>query len=530
MLYEFVNNLILEGVESKNMALAKHYLYDNKGMDEANAMKFIGAIKHDIPNSRLGKCKFILAIVRMAVNGEFGDANTINMINRCLYYAASEAHIEEYDNNLNGMSASEFIDRFRTIGDTDLSNDKEELSKLDYSNSSNYDIVRIDSFDDAESYGEYVDWCITYDYEAFSNYTNNGENAFYFCLRKDYEEIDCTKGKNCPLDDYGLSMIAVSVRPDGSPNTITCRWNHDNGGNDSVMTPKELSYIIGRNFYEVFKPLTPEDINANKSRIFEVAMDEVRYQLSFDEPDQCCDAIYEYDPSQGDTIDIDCYAFGVEEGYIIADKDGDPIIKEIFSYVGEHRYGDVICVRVCGDDAFLRVDGTYVLKPHNWSLENHFNLGFGLINDYPMRSNLVDKDGNWLFDEWVYSVYVPDIAKGMAFSDGSEYEGDIIVCKESRAMYLYTLKEHRFKPTMFKYFEGYGNAIYLLTKPNDNFIVYDIVSGKQIMAGYGVRKGYNRNNGLHWFEMDDGKLYAVDIDGNIVDINSGKIVWENPYE
>lgn len=527
MLYEFVNNLILEGVESKNMALAKHYLYDNKGMDEANAMKFIGAIKHDIPNSRLGKCKFILAMVRMSVNGELGDANTINMINRCLYYAASEAHIKEYDNDLNGMSASEFIDRFKTIGDTDLSDDKEELSKLNYSNSSNYDIVRIDSFDDAESYSEYVDWCITYDSEAFLNYTNNGENAFYFCLRKDYEEINRAEGKNCPLDDYGLSMIAVSVRPDGSPNTITCRWNHDNGGNDSVMTPKELSYVIGRNFYEVFKPLTPEDIKANKERNFENALDEVRYHLSFDEPGQCCDANYEYDPAQGDTIDIDCYAFGVDEGYIIADKDGNPIIKEIFSYVDEYRYGDVIKVRVCNNDGFLRVDGTYILEPNNCSIDSYFESGFGVIYKHPNRYNLIDKEGNWLLDKPAFLIYVPHYSR---FVSQLPYDGDLIIYDTPETFHLYSLKEHRFKPTMFKEFVGYGDAIYLLTKPNDKFIVYDILGGKQIMAGYGIKKGYDRNSGLHWFEMDDGKLYAVDIDGNIVDINSGKIVWENPYE
>ena len=50
------------------------------------------------------------------------------------------------------------------------------------------------------------------------------------------------------------------------------------------------------------------------------------------------------------------------------------------------------------------------------------------------------------------------------------------------------------------------------------------------MFGNGVKMGYIQNSGIRWFEMDNGKLYAVDIDGNIVDVNSGKIVWENPYK
>ena len=40
----FARTVISEGVESKNMAAAKHYLYDNAGMDEKTALKTIGAI------------------------------------------------------------------------------------------------------------------------------------------------------------------------------------------------------------------------------------------------------------------------------------------------------------------------------------------------------------------------------------------------------------------------------------------------------------------------------------------------------
>lgn len=49
-------------------------------------------------------------------------------------------------------------------------------------------------------------------------------------------------------------MIAVSVDENGRLNTCTCRWNHDNGGNDSIMDPKQISEVIGMNFYQTFKP------------------------------------------------------------------------------------------------------------------------------------------------------------------------------------------------------------------------------------------------------------------------------------
>ena len=77
---------------------------------------------------------------------------------------------------------------------------------------------------------------------------------FIFCLRNGFENEEAVKGENCPLDNYGLSMIAVSVDENGRLNTCTCRWNHDNGGNDSIMDPKQISEVIGMNFYQTFKP------------------------------------------------------------------------------------------------------------------------------------------------------------------------------------------------------------------------------------------------------------------------------------
>ena len=210
--------------------------------------------------------------------------------------------------------------------------------------------------------------------------------------------------------------------------------------------------------------------------------------------------------------------------YIIANKDGNPIIEEIFSWVSVLRLGDVISVRVCGNEAFLRVDGTYVLEPNKYNIDNYFNLGFGVVYKDPNQYNLIDKEGNWLLDKPAFTIHVPRLTKR------SQSPCELIIYDTPKTCYLYSLKEHRFKPTMFKDFNCYGDVTYFLIKPNDNFIVYDIFSGKQILDGYGIKKGYNRNSGLNWFKMDDGKLYALYIDGSIVDIDSGETVWENPYE
>ena len=125
-----------------------------------------------------------------------------------------------------------------------------------------YTILRIDNFDEAMEFRKYVTWCICTSVDSFDEYgMADGEYSgkpaggrIYFCLKDGYQtkqKPDVQDGN--PLDEYGLSMIAVTVfAEDGSCNTITSRWNHANGGSDNVMSPEELEEILGVSFYEAF--------------------------------------------------------------------------------------------------------------------------------------------------------------------------------------------------------------------------------------------------------------------------------------
>ena len=117
---------------------------------------------------------------------------------------------------------------------------------------------------------------MTYNEGRFLDYTNNGSGVFYFLLKDGFEKVQREQGPNCPLDEYGLSMIAVSFRRDGSVNTVTCRWNHDNGGNDFVMTPEQVSKLIGTDIYSIYKP---ENIQNLVSADIEVLNDNLEYGL-----------------------------------------------------------------------------------------------------------------------------------------------------------------------------------------------------------------------------------------------------------
>jgi len=44
-------------------------------------------------------------------------------------------------------------------------------------------------------------------------------------------------------------MLAISVDTQGNLNTCTCRWNHDNGGNDGILNKNQIESLLGVNFY-----------------------------------------------------------------------------------------------------------------------------------------------------------------------------------------------------------------------------------------------------------------------------------------
>ena len=95
----------------------------------------------------------------------------------------------------------------------------------------------------------------------YDSYTKDGLGLFYFCLKDGFENVKKDVGEGCPLDEYGKSMIAISVNDDGSLNTATCRWNHDNGGNDNIFKDaKEVSQFFGVNFFDTFKPRSVDEL------------------------------------------------------------------------------------------------------------------------------------------------------------------------------------------------------------------------------------------------------------------------------
>ena len=252
-----------------NFNKTKRYLKSNGYLSSEQRWAVINSIRADIPNVRLANHKFLFGAVRLYLQGQLSDGKAIHELNNTLKYITSDTHVNEYDNNLNNESLQVLVNRFKCVVKDDIKQSMAASNARQLTVNQDYTIVPINNFEDASKYGRYTSWCVTHDEKMLNSYTAGGSGRFYFCLRDGFENEIEVKGEGCPLDSYGLSMIAVSVDIEGAVHTITCRWNHDMGGNDSIMTVEELENLLGRNFYKTFKPYTREELHAKGIVLFD---------------------------------------------------------------------------------------------------------------------------------------------------------------------------------------------------------------------------------------------------------------------
>jgi hypothetical protein len=392
-------NVLTEGTETRNMTATKHYLYDRLGYNERKAMELIGAVKTSIPNVRGAKCKFLLGVTRMYLDNELTDGDAMMDLNRTLRLVASNAHVNEYDQNLNGMHCDELVKKFSSMARQDLDIQKAEVQQANIQGTNAYKIVNIDSYEDASEYSDYTTWCITYDSDMYNNYTHGGLGRFYFCLKDGFEDIPKTKGNGCPLDEYGLSMIAVSIEPDGAVNTVTCRWNHDNKGNDAIMSPMELSKVIGKNVYEVMPPYTQKEVKAKEAKLSDEIFEDTKDTLFDDENflrDRNLEVFYtqldggkgNYYDDEEEAVDIHYVAISSRYGnlynelnidkYVIMDwRTQKLFINEVFDKVCDWKQNYGFIVQKGEKKNILRNDGTYVFK--DWYKEVRFFYNLNVI-------------------------------------------------------------------------------------------------------------------------------------------------------
>ena len=374
--------------ESKSISKARRVI--RKAKSTLNPQQIIDAIRHDIPNSRINDCKYLAGVTRMYLNNELYDYETIGKLNQTLKLLAT-AHADEYDNNLNGIAANELIERFRTESNVEYTNDVKAHNATQFVENTHYKIYRIESFEEASKFSPYTSWCVTKDENNYDAYTNNGYGLFYFCIRDDFKAVKAVPSEGCPLDDYGLSMIATSVDEDGKCNTITCRWNHGNGGNDNIMTPMQLSKLIGRNYYEVFKPYTKEELYANGL----VPTSDVQILL-----DKGKNPNKIFSKMLNSSIDGILIVSLNEKKWNLFDVSKNMILcSEWYGYVGYFYDGFAQVRRGDGKCNFIKSDGSILCSEWYKSIGD-FHDGFAQVRRGDGKYNLIKSDGSVLFSEW----------------------------------------------------------------------------------------------------------------------------------
>ncbi len=378
-------DLLLEDKESKNLAKARHYIVAN-GYSSEQARQMVDSIRTDIPNSRLQQCKFILGVARLYLDGQLSDGQAIAALNKTIKYIASDAHVNEYDNNLNNESLQVLVNRFKGVAKDDLQQSMDKSNSRQLTVNQDYNIIPIDNAEEAAKYSKYTSWCITHNANMYNSYTHNGRGRFYFCLRNGFEKEPKVDGEGCPLDSYGLSMIAVSVTMEGEVNTITCRWNHGMGGNDNIMTIEQLEDLLGRNFYQTFKPYSREELHAKGIILF----DEVQELLdSGKKPETVFDVVDNFN---------ECFAAVKLNGkWNFLNKEGKLLSNQWFDYADYFSEG-FASVKLNDKWNYINIDGQ--LLSNQWfDYADDFSGGFAIVmlND---KWNYINKEGQFLSNQW----------------------------------------------------------------------------------------------------------------------------------
>ena len=403
---EIYKEILLENRESKNINLARKYA-KSKGYDDEQAQKLIDGIRTDIPNSRLGQCKFLMGIVRLFLDNQLSDGSSIQKLNKLLPYIASDTHIKEYDNNINDLSLDEINNKFSSIQQQDAEQSKKNSYSKQHVKNNDYTIVRIPDFKTASKYGEYTSWCVTHSDDMYMNYTTNGRGLFYFCLKNGFETVPKEKGENAPLDEYGLSMIAVSVDEEGEPNTITSRWNHDMEGNDHIMSKDELENLLGVNFYETFKPYSKEELKAKGF----LSLDDVRELLA--NGTNPSDIFYEF------------YYAGTNDWYIVILKDRSTLynkktnkiidFNKWLNFIGYFNKGFAL-VGLNHKWSYIDTNGKLIYNGELWFDDIYvFKDGFSRVYlDDKHKYSLINSNGKLIGDGNLWFDKIYDFNDGLA--------------------------------------------------------------------------------------------------------------------
>lgn len=266
---------------------------------------------------------------------------------------------------------------------------KNELTRLVVENgqwvrNEDYEIIEVVNYKMAHEYADYCDLCYLRRFETWINYANYGTSKVYLILHKDWKNVEKkhdVESANSPYDTYGRSMIFVFVDAEGNLAYCNTRWNHDatydaEHSTDHALDEREISEIVGVNFYEVFKP---------KAKNLE---DDPVYRLS-----------------KGDDIDdifdsVELWvnglrAVGLNERFNVLNEKNELISPgRWFKSIENMTEDGQIIVRTFDDFVtILNRDGTQLLEDYYLNIHLHGCRSYYVAWDFNYNAYIINKNG-----------------------------------------------------------------------------------------------------------------------------------------
>lgn len=190
------------------------------------------------------------------------ESRPLGQFRSILHMLSGDAHVNEYDFDLNGLKYAELVERFGKSSAEADADDTEDTGVL------NYRIVHIPDFETAQEYAKYTNhWCVCEYRNYFNRYTARGKNTFYMLFAPGFDDMEDVHGENYPKDEYGLSVIGPMIAPDGSVEYCCVRRNHEGGMGDHALTEKELSRLLGRPVRAVLPHIENESAKSITERV-----------------------------------------------------------------------------------------------------------------------------------------------------------------------------------------------------------------------------------------------------------------------
>ena len=292
--------LLEKGTDYKKQAVK---IISNSGLfDEETSTKIIdGLFRQDIHAFNHAPAwleKYLKGIARMLVQYCDGDKSKAQQfLTECpsefeYYLTWVKQNREKIGNSLddefvNNLTYEQVKEKNNKIRDEIDAKSKDELSKMKFSNSSDYTLVPIDSYeqmhklygghwtgDGTDEEGEYAghggtSWCHTNSKNTYANWTKGG-HRFFVLQHNNWKDIPFNEKTNKEMsgkDDYGNSLIAILVNKYGKLNNATLRCNHvgvSSSADNQYNSYAELSKIAGFNVEEEVLKYDFEEFSTDK--------------------------------------------------------------------------------------------------------------------------------------------------------------------------------------------------------------------------------------------------------------------------